>query len=504
MVEVGRMKTTAVRILWSVLLIVSGISLNAIGEAFGGVSTVPLSRETELCIECHKTYNPGIVSDWLESRHARVSPVVALARPALEKRVSARNVPERLKNVAVGCYECHGLNTPAHKDSFDHFDTRINLIVSPQDCKTCHEEEAEQYSKGKKAHAIDNLDKNSLNRTLMDAILGKKKVEKGKVVGLPAGENTKNETCYACHGTRVDVKATRTVNTDLGDITVPELTNWPNHGVGRINPDGSMGACSSCHPRHSFSIETARKPYTCAQCHLEPDIPAWNVYKESKHGNIFLSRGASWRFEPVPWVVGKDFRAPTCAACHNSLVVTEDGTVLRKRTHNFGDRLWVRIFGLIYSHPQTLDGRTYLIRNKDGLPLPTTFSGEPASSFLIDGKEQKVRQDGMVKLCTACHGSGYGKLHFSRLDHTIKETDSMVRRSTDMLMEGWTRKIADRTNPFDEKLEQKWVLQWLFYANSIRFGSAMSGPDYATFKNGWWNSTATFEEMRSMVKPRKR
>ena len=76
----------------------------------------------------------------------------------------------------------------------------------------------------------------------------------------------------------------------VGEIDVPDLANWPNQGVGRINPDGSLGACTSCHPRHSFSIEVARKPYTCSQCHLEPYVPAFEVYKESKHGNIFLSK----------------------------------------------------------------------------------------------------------------------------------------------------------------------------------------------------------------------
>ena len=37
---------------------------------------------------------------------------------------------------------------------------------------------------------------------------------------------------------------------------------------------------------------------------------------------------------------------------------------------------------------------------------------------------------------------------------------------------------------FDEANEQKWIREWLFYANSVRYAAAMSGPDYATFKNG--------------------
>ena len=41
----------------------------------------------------------------------------------------------------------------------------------------------------------------------------------------------------------------------------------------------------------------------------------------------------------------------------------------------FGERLWVRIFGLPYTHPQPENGRTWELRNADGQPLPTSFSG---------------------------------------------------------------------------------------------------------------------------------
>ncbi|QII13016.1 hypothetical protein KsCSTR_36370 [Candidatus Kuenenia stuttgartiensis] len=40
-----------------------------------------------------------------------------------------------------------------------------------------------------------------------------------------------------------------------------------------------------------------------------------------------------------------------------------------------------------------------------------------------------------------------------------------------------------------------WVKEWFFYANSIRFASAMIGADHATFKNGWWQLTKNFHEI---------
>ncbi|MBM4160231.1 MAG: hydroxylamine oxidase [Ignavibacteria bacterium] len=465
-----------------------------------GGSPARMSEETAACVECHKSITPGIVEDWLTSRHARVTPSLASSKAELERRVSSTDIPASLREIGVGCYECHSRNANDHKDNFDHFGYQINVIVSPRDCSTCHALEAMQYSESKKAHALGNLRQNPIYHLLLETITGMKVVDGQNVSRRPASENTKLETCYACHGTHVDALGLRTVSTSVGEIEVPDLTNWPNQGVGRRNPDGSYGACTACHPRHSFSIEIARKPYTCAQCHLEPDVPAWEVYRESKHGNIMLSKQHDQNWDAVPWKVGKDFRTPSCATCHNSLVTNADGEVIVSRSHDFGARLWVRIFGLIYSHPQPKSGATSIIKNKDGLPLPTTFSGVQASEYLIDKEEQQRRQMEMKKVCQSCHSTSWSERHFVKLAQTIAEVDSMVIASTKLMLDGWKRKLANNANPFDEALEQKWVRQWLLYANSIRYGSAMGGPDYATFKNGWYELTRNLEEMRDYLR----
>jgi len=196
----------------------------------------------------------------------------------------------------------------------------------------------------------------------------------------------------------------------------------------------------------------------------------------------------------VPWVLGGDFTAPTCAACHNSLLTSPSGDIIAERTHDFGARLWVRIFGLPYAHPQPRSGNTTVIRNAEGLPLPTTFANVPASSHLIDRAEQGKRMAKMTGVCNACHASSWTTGHFAKLDNTIRETNAMTLAATGILQEAWKRGLEDKRNPFDETIEQLWVRQWLFYANSIRYASAMTGaPDYAAFKNGWW------ELMRNMT-----
>jgi hypothetical protein len=463
---------------------------------------IKISPQSQACIGCHQSVTPGIVNDWLSSRHAKTTPSDAMKKPVLERRISVKELPKELAETAVGCFECHSRNPEKHKDNFQHMGYKINIIVSPNDCKTCHPVEAEQYSRSKMGNAYKNIMKNPLYHTLVKTIDSVKTIEDGKIIQQDASYSTLHETCLGCHGTKIEVKGMKKVytGTKWGSVLVPDLTNWPSQGVGRENPDGSIGACTACHPRHSFSIEIARKPYTCAQCHLDPDVPAWNVYKESKHGNIYASKKQEWNFSNVPWVLGKDFTAPTCATCHNSLIVSPDGEVIAERTHDFGARLWVRLFGLIYSHPQPKSGDTTIIKNKDGLPMPTAFTGELASEYLIDTAEQEKRLNIMKNICKGCHSTQWTNGHFVKLDNTIKETDKMTLSAMNLMVEAWDKGIEDKTNPFDEAIEKLWMKQWLFYANSIRYASAMTGaPDYAAFKNGWWELSDNLQRMRDMI-----
>jgi hypothetical protein len=248
-----------------------------------------------------------------------------------------------------------------------------------------------------------------------------------------------------------------------------------------------------------MSIEVARKPATCGQCHLEPDVPAFNVYKESKHGNIYDSLKDKWNWNSVPWKVGEDFTAPTCATCHNSLVVDSRQNIIAERSHDFASRLWIRIFGLIYSHPQPKKGDTYTILNDDDQPLPTTFKGIPASRFLIDSSEQQARKEKMTQVCKSCHGSQWVSGYIERFEKTVTEVDDMTRTATDIISEAWERAIADKTNPFDELIEMHWIRHWLIYSNSVRYGSAMMGPDYQTFKNGWWSMSENLLIMMELL-----
>src|SRR5271169_4970414 len=170
------------------------------GEA---LSTANLSPETQACISCHYEYTPGIVLDWLSSRHSKTLPADAIKKPELERRISVEKLPANLANHFVGCYECHTLNTKNHKDNFEHMGFRINVIVSPNDCKTCHPAEAEQFAGSKKAHARKNLMANSVYHTLVNTITGVKELRNGKIVSKEPSAATLQDSCLGCHGTSV-------------------------------------------------------------------------------------------------------------------------------------------------------------------------------------------------------------------------------------------------------------------------------------------------------------
>jgi hypothetical protein len=219
----------------------------------------------------------------------------------------------------------------------------------------------------------------------------------------------------------------------------------------------------------------------------------------SKHGNIYSSLGAEWDFDAVPWIVGKNFSAPTCAVCHASLIATEDGVIVAKRTHRMNDRLPWRIMGLIYAHPHPKDPDTTAIKNKAGLPLPTEFSGKPAAEHLIDEEEQEKRSSLLKGVCASCHSSAWVDQHFSRFRNTIRTTNEMTLTATKVVQAAWEKGVAkgleESDSLFNEALEKKWVQQWLFFANSTRFASAMAGADYGVFANGRWYLSRNVQEM---------
>ncbi len=488
-----------------VLLAVLALGLTATA-AQAASDKAPLSEATQSCLECHVEATPGIVDDWKRGRMSRTSVAQALKKEALKRRVSAKEVPAEMLNVAVGCAECHTTNPKTHQDTFEHGDAQVHTVVTPQDCAVCHPEEANQYKGNLMSHAWGNLVKNPVYMNLVEQINGVQEVIDGaKITVQKPGPLTNAESCLYCHGTEVKVIGMKTREVgDYGEMSFPQLSGWPNHGVGRINPDGSKGSCTPCHSRHQFSIAMARSPQTCSECHKGPDVPAYKVYQVSKHGNIYAALNQTWNMEAVPWKLGQDFNAPTCATCHVSLLTDSQGNVIAKRTHEMADRIWWRLIGLIYSHPHPISPDTSIIKNADGLPLATTFDGKPASKYLIGPKEQKARQKRMAKVCLGCHSTQWVTGQMARFKNSNQTADAMVLAATKLMQQiwakGWAKGLAQGASPFDEYIERIWVDQWLLQANATRMATAMMGVDMGVFDQGRWYTSKNVRRMHDWIK----
>ena len=489
-----QMKTAAV--LGFIGMIVFGLTVGA-----GFCMETPISEATAECLACHESAHPGIVNDWRNSRHSMMTPVQAMAVKGLARKVSSATVPEAVLNTTVGCAECHTLRPDRHADTFDHNGYEVHVVVSPQDCAVCHNTEAEQYTQNIMSHAHTNLADNALYRQLETSVIGATVRRNKNVEHMPVDPLTAADACYYCHGTRLEVVGKEVRDTEIaGELEFPVIKGWPNQGVGRINLDGSRGSCAACHTRHQFSIQMARKPYTCKECHVGPDVPAFPVYSASKHGNIQAAMDSNWDYQSVPWTVGKDFSAPTCGTCHVSLLVNTDGEVVAERSHQMNNRLPWRIYGLIYAHPHPQAPDTTMIRNKDGQPLPTDLGGGFSLKYLIDEKEMLNRTAAMQKICLGCHSSAWVNGHWKKFENTIKTTNAETLTATTLMRDIWKSGLAEGLergqNPFDEAIEKKWQLTWLFYANSIRFSSAMAGGgDYGVFAGGRYQMSQSIADI---------
>jgi hypothetical protein len=464
----------------------------------------PVSDATSECLDCHASVHPGIVHGWQSSRHAAVTPQEALTAGELARKVSNPAAAE-LPQTVIGCAECHTLRPEAHADTFEHNGYQVHVVVSPDDCKTCHLQEVEQFTRNLMANAYDNLAQNSLYHALENSIIGKPVKKQGRIEFQPSDPATRAEACYYCHGTKLAVNGTEVRDTEsAGELEFPVISGWPNQGVGRINLDGSKGSCTACHTRHTFSIVMARKPYTCQECHVGPDVPVYKVYASSKHGNIFSTLQDQWDFKPVPWTVGRDFTAPTCAACHMSLLVDTDGSVIQKRSHQINDRLPWRLFGLVYAHPYPRQPDTTIIRNKDGQPLPTDFEGGWAEAFLIDPDERAARSRQFQRTCLTCHDTSWVQAFWARFENTIATTNAATRTATQIMQSVWQAGLADATNPFDEPVERLWSDVWLFHANTVRFASSMGGGgDYGVFADGQYQLSQRIVELNEWLEMRR-
>jgi hydroxylamine dehydrogenase len=347
-----------------------------------------VSKEGKACIGCHESQSPSFVQEWRISEHAEEG---------------------------VDCFSCHRAEK-SDPDAMDHNGFTISVLVTPKDCERCHAKEVKEMTTSHHAKAGDIL--NSLDNYL------------GEVVGGPEAVAV---GCVQCHGAKVKVL-------DNGKL---DTNSWPNTGIGRINPDGSLGSCTACHTRHNFSKAQAREPEACGKCHLGPDHPQIEVYEESKHGILYAAFKDRLNIEKDSWVVGKDYTAaPTCATCHMSATPTQPVT------HDVGSRI--------------------------------SWTLRPPVSKKLENAD--VRRAAMKNVCSSCHSSPFIEGHYKQLDNLVElYNDKFAKPATAIRKELIAKGKLSPAN-FDDKLDWMYWELWHHEGRRARHGAAMSGPDYA-----WWH-----------------
>jgi len=380
----------------------------AVGKDPVGASSstfTALSKESAECASCHREKNPGIYQQWGDSKHYGAN---------------------------VGCYECHQAKK-GEPDAVEHKGFLISTIVSPKDCATCHQQEAREFDNSH--HATGGLILGSLDNVLAEVV-------EGSIYGEMAinGESAAAvQGCWQCHGSPVKVLAD-------GEL---DAATWPNTGIGRLNPDGSKGACTACHERHSFSQRQARQPETCGKCHLGPDHPQKEIYEESKHGIAFRSNLDKMNMDSSKWIPGQDYSAaPVCATCHMS------ATANLPITHDIGDRIsWT-------------------------LRPPVSVKIDAKSKQNGEVKPWSERRADMKNVCHSCHQRDWVDNWYAQFDAVVNTYNGKFAKPGVDLMKLLLDEGLRTKTPFDEKIEWTWFLLWHHEGRRVRHGAAMQGPDY--------------------------
>jgi hydroxylamine dehydrogenase len=361
-----------------------GFSLREVPPA--PTALAALSAQSSHCISCHTAneFMTAQIAEWEQSKHAANQ---------------------------VGCFECHRAES-GEVDAMAHNGYTVSTLVSPKDCSRCHIRETEQFASSRHSRGGDILDS-------LDNVLGE------QVEGVAAAVLG----CQQCHGTRVEVD----------ELGIPLPAGWPNTGIGRINPDDSRGACSTCHTRHLFSVAVAREPASCGNCHLGPDHPQKEIYEESKHGVAFVANRERMNLDAKPWVLGEDYTAaPTCASCHMSALP-----------------------GVPANHDV-------------GLRIAWTL--RPEVSTRQENWEERRRL--MMQVCQQCHSPGFYYNFFSQFDDAVELYNAKFAIPAVEIMQRLRDADELTALQFDEQIEWTFFYLWHHEGRRARHGASMMGPDF--------------------------
>jgi hydroxylamine dehydrogenase len=387
------------------------LSMGMIVSAFmlqSGRSRMEVNREsaalvkaTGKCADCHRHETSAVVHEFEMSKHS---------------------------TVGVNCLDCH---QPAKgQEPLDHKGFTITKKLSAANCSACHHDEYLQFLKSRHAApawaAVTGKQDFSAEQ-----ISYAEKFHKG-AVDRPPHDLTKiegmaavNKGCRQCHD------------------------------VGRPNPDGSIGSCTSCHARHVSSVELARLPETCGQCHMGPDHSQLEIYHESKHGVLFNAQRIGMNLKAKPEkLTASDMPVPTCATCHMS------GLEGEKFTHDTSERLSYYLFSAVSDRrPNYEAGR----RN-------------------------------MKAICLKCHTNPRILQFYSEAEGVVRSTNKIVNEAKGIVENLRIDKLLT-AQPFDEPIEYLYFDLWHYGGRTAKHGAYMGGADFVQW-HGYYELVSKLAELK--------
>ncbi len=366
-------------------------------------------KATGKCAECHSRTQFSIVHEYELSVH-------------------------RQKDVT--CLECHKAVSGQEKQ--EHHGFEINKGVTAANCKSCHPNEYEQFLRSR--HAAPSW----------AAVYGEK--------GLTAEQVAHAEKYHPGYAKRGP--------NPIGMLEGP-LAQGSGcascHGVGKPNPDGSIGTCTACHTRHTSSVSVARLPSTCGQCHMGPDHSQIEIYTESKHGVLFQAQHNLLKLSAKPSkLTTRDMFIPTCATCHMS------GINGLKTTHDTSERL-------SYSLADAISKKR--------------------------GHYQSA-QDAMKEVCLQCHTKPVVERVYQQAEKVVEVTNGKVEEAK-AVVDALRKDGVLTGKPFSHPIDFKYFDLWHYYGRTAKHGAFMGGADFIQW-HGNYPMLTHLIEIRAMAKELRR
>ncbi|MFZ5950539.1 MAG: multiheme c-type cytochrome, partial [Candidatus Rifleibacteriota bacterium] len=310
------------------LMILSIVVLPVLAQS--AASDAVTSDESARCLNCHYERQKKLVESWEKSSHARNR---------------------------VGCFECHQADPADPAAKKGHFGFTVQLQISPLRCAECHPAQYASFASSTHAMAYETIRNAELAST------------------SPVLFET---SCAICHGN--DLKMTN---------GKPAPHKWPNHGIGRINTDGSRGNCVACHGHHDYSLAVARSAETCGRCHHGATGPAHETWKASKHGSNWNLAKVHADFNSTGLIPSQQhLHYPDCYVCHVA-PTQKDG---KDSTHNPGDRLSWKLAAM-------------------------------KSTFREDWGQKRLK---MQNVCRSCHGNSQVDQFYRRYDAAVMQINKIA------------------------------------------------------------------------------